>query len=116
MLGLEVGPRPPLDFAGYWLYAGGRPCVHLAERASYTASSMGIPISASAPGTGPFDHAAFIASDFDEMSARLARYGVPAHLNVVPGIGLRQLFVLDPNGVKIEINFPAVPPPGRPGA
>jgi hypothetical protein len=28
---------------------------------------------------------------------------------VVPGVGLRQLFLLDPNGVKIEINIPAEP-------
>ena len=37
-LGLTVGPRPPLPFTGYWLYAGRAPCVHIAERASYTAS------------------------------------------------------------------------------
>ena len=108
-LGLTVGPRPPLPFAGYWLYAGGAPCVHIAERASYTASSApaGIPVSAPTAGTGPFDHAAFIARDFDEISGRLARHGVKAHLNVVPGNGLRQLFVLDPNGLKVEINIPA---------
>ena len=40
VLGLTVGPRPPLPFTGYWLYAGGAPCVHIAERASYTASSV----------------------------------------------------------------------------
>jgi catechol 2,3-dioxygenase-like lactoylglutathione lyase family enzyme len=111
-LGLSVGPRPPLAFAGYWLYAGGMPCVHIAERASYAASCVpaGIPVSECAAGTGPFDHAAFIAKDFDEISARLARHGIEAHLNVVSGNGLRQLFVLDPNGVKIEINIPAERP------
>jgi catechol 2,3-dioxygenase-like lactoylglutathione lyase family enzyme len=109
VLGLTVGPRPPLAFAGYWLYAADMPCVHIAERASYTASSTpaGIPVSGCATGTGPFDHAAFIAKDFEEISARLTRHGVKAHLNVVQGIGLRQLFVVDPNGVKIEINIPA---------
>ena len=118
VLGLAVGWRPPLAFAGYWLYAGEMPCVHIAERASYNASSApaGIPVSARAPGTGPFDHAAFIAHDFEEMSARLTRLGVPAHLNVVPGNGLKQLFVLDPNGVKIEINFPAATRRGPPAA
>ena len=29
VLGLEVGPRPAFPFAGAWLYAGGRPIVHL---------------------------------------------------------------------------------------
>ena len=27
-LGLTVGPRPPLSFAGYWLYAGGARELH----------------------------------------------------------------------------------------
>jgi catechol 2,3-dioxygenase-like lactoylglutathione lyase family enzyme len=110
-LGLTVGPRPPLPFAGYWLYAGDVPCVHIAERSSYTATSRpaGIPVSGRSEGTGPFDHAAFIARNFDEVAARFTRHGVKAHLNIVPGIGLRQLFVLDPNGVKIEINVPAEP-------
>jgi catechol 2,3-dioxygenase-like lactoylglutathione lyase family enzyme len=32
LLGLEEGPRPAFDFPGAWLYAGGRPIVHLACR------------------------------------------------------------------------------------
>ena len=36
--------------------------------------------------------------------ARLERSGVEAKQNTVPGIGMRQLFFEDPNGVKIEIN------------
>jgi len=109
VLGLSVGPRPPLAFPGYWLYAGETPCVHLAERATYTSSSAprGVPVSPPASGTGPFDHVAFNASDFDEIAARLARHGVVARVNEVPGIGLRQLFLFDPNGVKIEINVRA---------
>jgi len=108
-LGLAVGPRPPLAFEGYWMYAGRTPCVHIAERASYERSShpLGIPVSGDADGTGPFDHVAFVATDFEAMSTRLAQHGVTAHVNVVPGIGLKQLFLYDPNGVKIEINVPA---------
>jgi catechol 2,3-dioxygenase-like lactoylglutathione lyase family enzyme len=111
VLGLSVGPRPPLEFSGYWLYAGDVPCVHIAGRASYEATSarLGIPVSPPARGTGPFDHVAFNATDFEQVSARLARHGVAAHVNVVAGIGLRQLFLSDPNGVKIEINIPALP-------
>jgi hypothetical protein len=40
------------------------------------------------------------------VRARLERHGVVAHLNEVPCIGLRQLFLYDPNGIKIEINIP----------
>ena len=36
--------------------------------------------------------------------ARLERSGIEPRHNTVPGIGMRQLFFEDPNGVKIEIN------------
>jgi catechol 2,3-dioxygenase-like lactoylglutathione lyase family enzyme len=105
-LGLVVGDRPPLEFPGYWLYADGVPCVHVADRDAYTAHSRGtgIPASPPAEGTGALDHLAFSADDHDEAMARLEQSGVAAKHNEVPGIGMRQLFFEDPNGVKIEIN------------
>jgi catechol 2,3-dioxygenase-like lactoylglutathione lyase family enzyme len=100
-LGLEVGERPPLEFPGYWLYAGGVPCVHVADRAAYTAHSkrIGIPASAEA-----VDHVAFSGAEYEEAIGRLERAGVEVATNTVPGVGLRQLFFEDPNGLKIEIN------------
>jgi catechol 2,3-dioxygenase-like lactoylglutathione lyase family enzyme len=98
-LGLDVGERPPLEFAGYWLYAGAVPCVHVAERASFDAHSQRIGIPA-AP--GPVEHVAFSADDYESVAGRLARGGIDAAPNTVPG--MRQLFLEDPNGVKIEIN------------
>ncbi len=76
-LGLRVGPRPPLDFPGYWLYAAAAPCIHVAEWESYRAHSSraGIAVSTRAPGTGPVDHIAFNAVDCDAVKARLAAYG-----------------------------------------
>jgi Glyoxalase/Bleomycin resistance protein/Dioxygenase superfamily len=41
--------------------------------------------------------------DYDALTRRLAHRGVPAVTNVVPG-GPRQVFVEDPNGVRVEIN------------
>jgi len=105
-LGLEVGERPPLEFPGYWLYADGVPCIHVAARDAYTAhaADTGIPASPPAESTGALDHLAFSGDDHDEALARLERNGVEAKRNTVPGIGMRQLFFKDPNGVKIEIN------------
>jgi catechol 2,3-dioxygenase-like lactoylglutathione lyase family enzyme len=100
-LGLEVGERPPLEFPGYWLYAGGVPCIHVAERAAYEAHSERIGIPA-APAS--IDHVAFNSTSVDEVVARLERSGVEAARNAVPAAGLQQLFVEDPNGVKVEIN------------
>ena len=100
-LRLEEGERPPLEFPGYWLYAGGVPCVHVAERAAYEAHSESIGIPASEL---PVDHVAFSEEGYDDVVARLERRGIEAAANEVPGAGLRQLFIQDPNGVKVEIN------------
>jgi catechol 2,3-dioxygenase-like lactoylglutathione lyase family enzyme len=105
-LGMQVGPRPPLAFPGYWVYVGDTPCIHIAQWKTYTAHSnqQGIPVSSRAEGTGPVDHIAFNALDYEDVVSRLERYGVHAARNDVPGGTLRQLFLEDPNGVKIEIN------------
>lgn len=105
-LDLRVGERPPLEFPGYWLYAGEVPCVHVAERESYTKHSERLGIGASAPAesTGAVDHVAFKGEDYEAVRSRLAERGVEPAENAVPEAGLRQLFLKDPNGVKIEIN------------
>ncbi|HVY80155.1 MAG TPA: hypothetical protein VG994_04165 [Steroidobacteraceae bacterium] len=64
-----------------------------------------IPVSAPAPGTGALDHIAFNATDYDELLANLERAGVQAYRNIVSANGLRQVFLLDPNGIKLEINI-----------
>ena len=102
-LGFEPGDRPPLEFPGRWLYLDDRPCLHVAERASYEAwvETLGLDVDAA-----PVDHIAFSADDYAALAARLERAGVEAVPNTVPGV-LRQLFVTDPNGVRIELNVPA---------
>lgn len=110
-LGMTVGARPPLGFPGYWLYLGAVPCIHIAEWTSYEAYSFaaGIGISTRAPGTGPLDHIAFNGADLAALRASLEAHRVPYAVNVVPSAGLTQLFVHDPNGVKVEINVRDTP-------
>jgi catechol 2,3-dioxygenase-like lactoylglutathione lyase family enzyme len=106
-LGLVAGERPPLEFAGHWLYAGGEPRVHIADRAEYDAHArrLGLPpAAAGAAPRQPIDHIAFAASDYGEAVARLERAGVGAVRNAVPAAGLRQLFFTAPDGVRIEVN------------
>ena len=107
VLGLREGFRPKLDFAGYWLYVGDTPSIHIGELASYAVwtKEVGIPISTPAASTGAVDHIAFNASGFDEMRARLKSHGIEPSENLLDEIGLRQLFIYDPNGVPIELNF-----------
>lgn len=105
-LGMRVGPRPPLDFAGYWVYLGDVPCIHIADWEDYQRHSraLGIPVTSRAPGTGPLDHIAFNGSDYLGIKARLQAHGISAHENYVPGPNMHQFFFTDPNGLKIELN------------
>jgi len=109
VVGLRVGPRPALEFPGYWLYADARSaCVHVAERRAYLkhAESLGLP--AFGAGTsgfegGAIDHIAFDEGDYAAATTRIQAAGITPVQNVVPG-GPRQLFIDDPNGVRVEIN------------
>jgi catechol 2,3-dioxygenase-like lactoylglutathione lyase family enzyme len=102
VLGLDMGERPPFKFPGYWLYLGNQAVVHLAskDRGSTEAGEV-------AGGTGAIDHIAFEASGLADMMVRLKGRGIPVRQRVVPGLGLHQLFIQDPNGVTIELNYPA---------
>jgi catechol 2,3-dioxygenase-like lactoylglutathione lyase family enzyme len=101
VLGFERGDRPPLPFPGHWLYLTGGACVHVADRAAYEshAASMGL----ARTGT-PIDHVAFAAAGYEEIAARLEAAGVEAVTNDVPEASMRQIFLSDPNGVRIELN------------
>jgi catechol 2,3-dioxygenase-like lactoylglutathione lyase family enzyme len=100
-LGFEVAERPELPFPGYWLtLGGGPPCLHIAERAAYEAHAATLGL---APAGGPVDHAAFAREGYDGLSARLEAAGIEAVRNDVPG-AFRQLFVTDPNGLRVELN------------
>jgi catechol 2,3-dioxygenase-like lactoylglutathione lyase family enzyme len=106
-LGMTEGFRPKLDFPGYWLYVGDVACIHVAEWQSYAVwtKEVGIPVTTKARGTGPVDHIAFNATGYEEMRAQLEARGIALSTNHLDDIGLRQLFLYDPNGVAIEINF-----------
>jgi len=58
-------------------------------------------------GSGAVDHVAFHGVDFDGTRSRFSARGVAFHEAVIPRDGTRQLFVHDPDGVKIELNFDA---------
>ena len=58
-------------------------------------------------GSGALDHVAFDAVGLAETEARLTDKAVSYRRRTVPGVGLVQLFVEDPNGVSIELTFSA---------
>ena len=56
-------------------------------------------------GTGVVDHIAFRATGLRDMIAHLKELGVDFKQRRVDDQGLYQLFMLDPNGVKVELNY-----------
>jgi len=106
-LGLEIGVRPPFGFPGYWLYLDGRAVVHLAgdDGTDKFEQHLGKRQSRADGGTGALDHIAFRCSDFEAFRIKLDKMNVPYKHRVVPDFDLQQLFVDDPDGVTIELNF-----------
>ena len=96
VLGLRVGPRPPVASVGYWLYLGAQPVVHLVQRTTDVASARG---------SGAIDHVAFHGTDLDSTRGVLQAEGVSFREAVIPRDLSVQLFFHDPDGVKIELNF-----------
>ena len=114
VLGFSEGFRPDLGFLGHWLYVGDVAVIHIAEWASYTSHSnrLGIPVTSPAQGTGVLDHIAFNAPGANHalLLERLRTHSLTFHPHDSPGIGLRQIFLEDPNGLKLELNFWNQPP------
>jgi catechol 2,3-dioxygenase-like lactoylglutathione lyase family enzyme len=104
LLGLEPrdGPPPLTHATARWMYDhAGRAVLHLNSLDCPRAYDREV-----RPGpTGALHHVALRCTGFAELRARLARFGLESRLNEVTAIGLRQIFVLDPNGVLLELNF-----------
>lgn len=116
VLGLVVGPRPDFPFPGLWLYAGdtavwANAVVHIigSDRANPAGLNqyLGERDNTALRGSGAVDHVAFFATGLGAMRAKLQGLGVQARERTVPGLGLHQVFLDDPNGVVIELNYPA---------
>jgi catechol 2,3-dioxygenase-like lactoylglutathione lyase family enzyme len=101
LLGLQEGPRPDLGFAGAWLYAPGNPGSGSAILHIYWDRPM------PTARTGVIDHMAFTSRGLKAMKARLDSEGIPYRLQQQPGAGTWQLFLTDPNGAKVELDFDA---------
>ena len=104
VFGLEPrdGPPPLTHENARWLYdVAGRAVIHLNSLECPRAYDREV-----RPGpTGSLHHVALRCSGYEELLARLRRHGLDYKLNHLAAIGLRQVFVLDPNQVLLELNF-----------
>ena len=109
VVGLRLGPRPPFQSVGAWLYAGSKPILHLSQMNTGETLAPGSPISlpeSLEDRRSAFDHIALACVDLDDTEARLKRHGIRYTRTEVPSSGDIQLFLRDPSGVAVELVFP----------
>ena len=110
ILGLEDGKRPDFPFPGAWLYTDSTAVIHLIgvdpDDPSGLQRYVGGEISSEAlQGSGAFDHIAFRAIDPSVLIERLKKTDYAYRERQVPNMNLFQIFVEDPNGITIELNY-----------
>ncbi len=106
-LGLTVVAPPGcsgIDHAGWVLDGNGLAIVHVGH------IDIAYPGDAENPyvpsrGGGAIHHVALSCSAYDEMRERLRRLKLAFVESHVPEVKLHQLFVHEPNGILIELNF-----------
>ena len=101
MLGMKKVDRPEFEFPGIWLEIGDT-MIHVyggdpgkTHNGNYKYSQR----------QSPIDHVALLARGFDKMREKLKKHRCNWRQNDVPDVKLWQLFVLDPSGVLIELNY-----------
>ena len=94
VLGFRAIRRPNFSFPGAWLYVNGRAVLHII-------GGRNVPD----PPAGVIDHMAFSASDLGAAIDRIQARGLPFEIRKQVGSGIWQIFVDDPDGAKVELDF-----------
>ncbi len=94
VIGLQAGDRPPFPFKGVWVYSDDRPLIHIAEQ------------SVLAFGNGAIAHVALEGADHKSLLERLNTSTYLYTEKVVPLSGERQVFIIGPDGLIVEMLFP----------
>ena len=107
VLGLDVLPRPDFPFPGYWLGFNGQACIHMGPHDAPDSDLyyLSDPNIAATTNGGVVDHIAFLASDPRSFRIKFEEMGIEHRERSLPDSDLYQMFVKDPNGLVIELNF-----------
>ena len=107
VLGMRFQPFPGYEDGargGWMLDDGDHAAVHIGSAALAYPSDDAVPWQAGAA-QGALHHVALACTDRDRMEARLAAQGVGFTANRIDAVELTQLFVVDPDGILLELNF-----------
>lgn len=97
VIGMRIGARPAFNFPGYWLYLGTQPVLHLVEAPLTETRASHV--------RGTFDHVAFTCDGLAGFEAHLKNHGAGYRKATIPGTTICQLFLTDPAGNGVELNF-----------
>ncbi len=107
VLGFDEMQRPNFPFPGYWLGINGKIQVHMGPAGipNQEMYYLGTPKNAATDHAGVVDHIAFLASEPEGFVKRFKALGMQFRPRSLPESELFQLFIKDPNGLTIELNF-----------
>ena len=96
VVGLSEGFRPAFERFGFWLYIGDKDVIHLITPKEGDSRS---------PQRSSFDHVAFKTGDYQGVLKKLKTLNVSYEEKLIPGMSAHQIFLRDPAGNRVELNF-----------
>ena len=96
VVGLTEGFRPAFERFGFWLYIGDKDVLHLITPKDGDDRS---------PQKSSFDHVAFKTVHNQNVLKKLKLLNIPFEEKPIPGMAAHQIFLRDPAGNRVELNF-----------
>ena len=96
VVGLSEGFRPAFERFGCWLYIGNKDVVHLITPKEDDSRSLQ---------KSSYDHVAFKTGDYVGVLKKLKSLNIPFEEKPIPGTTAHQIFLHDPAGNRVELNF-----------
>ena len=108
VLGFRLGDHPDFGVPVNWLYLGDADVIHIAQTPGDGKDGQA-PVRRGdiSRGGRPIHHVAFRASGLAETVAHLKARNVKYIEQQAGAQNLYQIFMQDPNGITVELNFPA---------
>ena len=96
VVGLSEGFRPVFERFGFWLYIGDKDVLHIITPKEGDGRSAK---------KSSFDHIAFKTGDYEGVLKKLKSLNIPFEEKPIPGMTAHQIFLRDPAGNRVELNF-----------
>jgi extradiol dioxygenase family protein len=96
VVGLTEGFRPSFERFGFWLYIGDKDVLHLITPKEGDGRSSQ---------KSSFDHVAFKTAHYQDVLKKLKSLSIPFEEKPIPDVKAHQIFLRDPAGNRVELNF-----------